>query len=60
MPTYSAFCVKNDQIVGAPTDIAADSDQAAIEQARQLVDGCDIDLWQGSRFVIALRASDKG
>jgi hypothetical protein len=60
MPAYSAFCVKNGQIVGAATDIAADNDQAAIEQAKQLVDGCDIDLWEGGRFVIALRASDKG
>jgi len=33
--------------------------EAAIEQAKKFVEGCDVELWEGPRFVIGLRSSDK-
>jgi len=59
MADYRAYLIKDKHIAAAPTMIEADADDAAIEQARQLVDGHDVELWQGPRFVIGLRSKDK-
>lgn len=59
MPEYRAYLIKDKHISDAPTMIEANDDAIAIEQAKQLVDGHDVELWQGPRFVIGLRSKDK-
>ena len=56
MPYYRAYRIKDNHITDAPTVIEADTDAVAIEQAKQFVDGHDVELWQGARFVIGLRS----
>jgi hypothetical protein len=58
MPEYRAYHLKNNHIVGPPNVIVADDDQQAIEQAKKLIDGHDIELWTGARFVIGLKPKD--
>jgi hypothetical protein len=58
MPDYRAYRIKNNRVDGVPTVIACDSDQEAIQQARKLMDGHDIELWEGPRFVIGLKPTD--
>jgi hypothetical protein len=58
MPGYRAYKIKNDHADGAPTIITCDSDQQAIEAAKVLADGHDVELWDGARFVIGIRAGE--
>lgn len=54
-PTYRAYCVGRDGRLGSvPTVIEAADDDGAIEQARQLVDGTGIELWDLARRVVVL------
>jgi hypothetical protein len=39
-----------------PTMFAADDDNVAIEEAKKLVNGHDVELWEASRLVITLRS----
>ena len=59
MTKYRVYLIKDEHIAGPATLIEADGDPAAIERARQFINGCDVELWEGSRFVIGLRSSDK-
>lgn len=56
MPDYRAYKIKNDHVDGAPTIITCDDDQKAIEAAKTLSDGHDVELWEGARFVIGIKA----
>ena len=64
MPYYRAYPVNDDprpgqpHIAGPAYIIECDNDQQAIAQARQFVDGCDIELWQDARFIMALKSTD--
>jgi hypothetical protein len=58
MPEYRAYRIKNDQIAGVPEIVVADDDRAAIEQARQLTNGHDVELWEGGRFVIGVKSTE--
>jgi hypothetical protein len=58
MPDYRAYKIKNDHVDGAPTIITCDSDQKAIEAAKALADGHDVELWEGARFVIGIKAGE--
>jgi hypothetical protein len=54
MVEYRAFTVGPDgHFVGSEALICAD-DFEAIEKARQFVDGHDIELWSGTRFIARL------
>ena len=63
MPHYRAYPVSADRVRGkshiaAPPHIfECDNDEQAAAQARQFVDGCDIELWDGPRFVMALKST---
>jgi hypothetical protein len=57
MAAYKAYRVKNERIVDQPIVIEADTDASAIEKAKQLVDGCDVQLWEGGRFIIGLKGN---
>ena len=59
MAAYRVFQIKDKHIAAAPTVFEADTDQVAIEQAKKFVEGCDVELWEGPRFVIVLRKTDK-
>ena len=58
MPDYRAYQIKGDHVAGVPIVITCDSDHEAIQQAKKLVDGHDIELWDGSRFVIGIKSTD--
>jgi hypothetical protein len=54
MAEYRAYAVGVDgHFIGFEPLICAD-DAEAIEKARRLVDGHDIELWNGVRFVVRL------
>ena len=58
MAEYRIHRIKNDHIAEPPIVIEAEADSGAIEQAKQFVDGGDVELWHGPRFVIGLRHSE--
>jgi hypothetical protein len=55
---YRAYVVGLDGHFVRPPDIfSAENDDAALEHARQFVDGCDVEIWSGARFVLRLKAA---
>ena len=58
MAEYKVYKIKNDQLFEPPVVFESPEEAAAIDRARQLVDGCDVQLWQGTRFVIGLKGRD--
>jgi hypothetical protein len=58
MPEYRAYQIKNNHVAGAPIIITCDGDREAIQQAKKLMDGHDIELWDGPRFVIGIKSTD--
>lgn len=58
MPEYRAYVVGvDDHFIGFEPMICSD-DAEAIAKARLLVDGHDIELWSGDRFVVKLTKKD--
>ena len=55
MPDYRAFIVSPDGHFDRFVPIDCADDDAAIEQARQLVDGHDVELWHRDRLVVHLK-----
>jgi hypothetical protein len=58
MSHYRIYTMKNDgHIQSAPVTFDCDDDRAAIERAKAMKDGLDLDLevWQGRRRVTVLR-----
>ena len=55
MPEYRAYAVQNGRRVDVPALFEAACDDEAIPQARALLDGPYIQLWQDDRFVMGLR-----
>ncbi len=52
MREYRFYLIKKDgHIDGPPSDHALLDDKAAIKEAKQLVDGHDIEIWQEARLV---------
>jgi hypothetical protein len=53
MPEYRVFFLESDTYIKQPPQIieCAD-DQEAIEKAKQLIDGRDVELWEKSRRVV--------
>ena len=59
MPDYRVYKIKNNNhVAGAPVVVTCDSDREAIQQAKKLVDGHDVELWDGPRFVIGIKSGD--
>jgi hypothetical protein len=59
MPEYRAYQVGLDgHFVGFEPLVCTDDDQAT-ERARRLVDGHDVELWSGPRFVTRLNRDGK-
>lgn len=61
MPDYRFYNLKSNSndIVGPPKILQFAGDQEAIAEAKKLLDGLDIEIWDGARVVIRLKPSDK-
>ena len=55
MAEYRAYILAPDGRIMRPVDLECDDDDAAIKTAQQLVDGHDVELWQGSRKIETFR-----
>jgi hypothetical protein len=56
MPEYRAYLVGQDgHFVGSESLVCRD-DGEAIAEARRLLDGRDIEVWSGERFVLKMEA----
>jgi hypothetical protein len=58
MPDYRIYRIKDHRIAGPPEIIAADSDEEAVERAKPLMGGLDIEIWERPRFVRGIKMSD--
>jgi hypothetical protein len=59
MPEYRAYVVGLDGHFTDFEGMICEDDAKAIEKARRLVDGHDVELWNGARLVIRLNAAGK-
>ena len=57
---YRAYVMDHDGHIKASRAFVCDSDNDATVWAKQLVDGHDIELWSGERFVIRLDHRENG
>jgi hypothetical protein len=52
MPEYKFYTIKNDGHIGGPPDNRVlPDDSAALLEAKKLIDGHDIEIWEGKRVV---------
>jgi hypothetical protein len=51
MPTYRAYLIDGDDRVASYKPIDAETDAEALKAARQLVDGCDVEVWHLDRKI---------
>ena len=60
MPGYRFYAIspKDGHISVPPTDFDLPNDDAANEKAKQLLDGHDIEIWQGARIVASFNSKD--
>ena len=59
MPYYRAYTLTDDDhILDAPKVITCDSDQEAVQTAEQLINGHDVELWNGARLVTRIKSTD--
>jgi hypothetical protein len=58
MPTYRLYSFKDGHIHTMPRPIEAQNDADAIKQAKQFLDGADLELWCTDRRVITLKSRD--
>jgi hypothetical protein len=56
MAEYCIYTLRDcNTIASTPKDIECASDKEAIEEAYALLDGHDVEVWQGARVVIRLK-----
>jgi hypothetical protein len=55
MPEYRAFMVGLNGHFSGFEAMVCDDDVKAIERAKQLVDGHDVELWSGARLIVVLQ-----
>ncbi len=55
MPEYRVFLVGHDGHFSGFEAMVCDNDAKAIEEAKQFVDGHDVELWNGARLVVVLQ-----
>ena len=60
MPEYRAYIMGPDGHIQSRVDIVCRDEKAAKEQAKQLVDGRDVELWQGARKLVRFYHSELG
>jgi hypothetical protein len=60
MPEYRFYSIRKDgRLAGPATDRDCPDDDEALKEARQLVNGRDIEVWQGPRIVAYLTPDDR-
>jgi len=60
MNVYRAYFLDDDnKITKAPKVLDCDGDEQTIELAKPMVDGHDIEIWHGKRFVTVLKRQEK-
>ena len=52
---YRAYILASDNRIARAVELECPDDETAKEAAKQLVDGCDVELWQGTRKVETFR-----
>jgi hypothetical protein len=55
MPEYRAYLIGSDDRIVERIDVDLPGDAAAIAAALRLVDGHDVELWQGTRKIAELK-----
>ena len=62
MPDYRIFVLKDGHIKEPAKIISCPDDEAATEEARQLLDGTDrfLEVWQSDRRITIMGPSNKG
>jgi len=55
MPIYRAYLIEKDDRVHSYKPVEAESDEAALQAARQFVNGRDVEVWHLDRMVGRLR-----
>jgi len=58
MPTYRLYRLLNTNVVGSSTVLTCKDDDEAIEEAIQILDRYDIEIWRGARVVKRIRVGD--
>jgi hypothetical protein len=56
---YSAYLIGHDGHFGSSRSFVCGNDADATVWAQQLVDGHDVELWSGDRFVVRLKTDGK-
>jgi len=60
VPAYHIYFIdRAGHISGPPEIVECADDQAAMQKAKQLLDGLDLELWDGPRFVVGLKTKDQ-
>jgi hypothetical protein len=60
VPAYRLYRLKDgDRIVGPATMVECNSDSEVIAKAKAMLDGLDIEVWDGPRVVVRLPAHTK-
>jgi hypothetical protein len=60
MPEYRFYAIKRDgHIAAPPANLDLPNDAAALTEGKKLVNGHDIEIWQGPRVVDYLTPDDK-
>jgi hypothetical protein len=59
MPTYRAYLINADNRVASYRPIDAETDAEALTAARQLLDGCDVEVWDLDRRIGRLEHTRK-
>jgi hypothetical protein len=60
MPQYQFYAIKPDgHVSGPPAEWNLPNDSEALKEARQMIDGHDVELWQNSRMIAYLTPHDK-
>jgi hypothetical protein len=59
MPIYRAYPISKNHEVAAAASVAisCENDQDGIQKAQHSIEGYDIELWDGPRFVARLKAT---
>ena len=60
MAGYRLYCLDGRNKVASGEWVEADSDEAAVEVAKDMMDGQPCELWQRSRLVIRLERKSRG
>jgi hypothetical protein len=59
MAEYRAYVVGEDGHFAGFEGFACRDDDEAVAKAKRLVDGHDIELWSGERFIVRLQANNE-